>query len=170
MMHAAMRIDQLDPPAAEAFEGFDLRRIDDVLNHAGDHPPTRAALAPPQSPRPQRHERRGAACPLGVGDGQRTGQRWWPAAGAGGRGRGSGGHARSYLERGRWAVQGAGRRPSIRMFSRRLGLGLGVGLGMGDFARSGHREQRAVPGRDPVPEQLHPPSQRRGRVARGRRR
>ncbi len=42
------------------------------------------------------------------------------AAGAGGRGRGLDGHARSYLERGRWAVQGVDRRPSIRMFSRRL--------------------------------------------------
>src|SRR5579863_8586061 len=44
------------------------------------------------------------------------------AAGAGGRGPGLDGHARSYLERGRWAVQGVDRRPSIRMFSRRLAL------------------------------------------------
>jgi hypothetical protein len=32
-----MCIDQLDPPAAEALEGVDLRRIDHVLNDASDH-------------------------------------------------------------------------------------------------------------------------------------
>ncbi len=37
VMHAAMRIDQPDPLAAEAFEGVDLRRIDHVLNDASDH-------------------------------------------------------------------------------------------------------------------------------------
>ena len=44
VMHAAMRVDELDPAAAEAFEVFDLRRIDDVLNHAGDHATTLTAL------------------------------------------------------------------------------------------------------------------------------
>jgi len=37
VMRAAMRIDQLDPPAAEALEGVDLHRIDHVLNDASDH-------------------------------------------------------------------------------------------------------------------------------------
>jgi len=32
-----MRVDQLDPPTAEALKGADLCRIDDVLNHASDH-------------------------------------------------------------------------------------------------------------------------------------
>jgi hypothetical protein len=36
-MRTAMRIDQLDPPAAEALEGVDLRRIDHVLHDASDH-------------------------------------------------------------------------------------------------------------------------------------
>jgi hypothetical protein len=36
-MRAAMRIDQLHPPAAEALEGVDLRRIDHVLNNASNH-------------------------------------------------------------------------------------------------------------------------------------
>ena len=37
VMRAAMRVHQLDPPAAEALEGVDLRRIDHVLNDASDH-------------------------------------------------------------------------------------------------------------------------------------
>lgn len=37
VMRTAMRIDQFDPPAAEALEGVDLRRIDHVLNNASDH-------------------------------------------------------------------------------------------------------------------------------------
>jgi hypothetical protein len=37
MVRAAMRIDQLDPSAAEALEIVDLRGIDHILNHAGDH-------------------------------------------------------------------------------------------------------------------------------------
>ncbi len=37
MVHATMGIDQLHPPAAEALEGVDLRRIDHILNDAGDH-------------------------------------------------------------------------------------------------------------------------------------
>jgi hypothetical protein len=32
-----MSIDQLHPPAAEALEGVDLRRIDHVLHDASDH-------------------------------------------------------------------------------------------------------------------------------------
>jgi hypothetical protein len=37
MVRAAMHIDQLDPSAAETLEIVDLRRIDHILNHAGDH-------------------------------------------------------------------------------------------------------------------------------------
>jgi hypothetical protein len=37
MMRPAMQINQLDPSAAEALEILDLRRIDHVLNDAGDH-------------------------------------------------------------------------------------------------------------------------------------
>jgi hypothetical protein len=37
VMRTAMRIDQLDLPAAEALEGVDLRRIDHVLHYASDH-------------------------------------------------------------------------------------------------------------------------------------
>jgi len=34
---AAMPVDQLHPPPGEALEGVGLRRIDDVLDDAGDH-------------------------------------------------------------------------------------------------------------------------------------
>jgi hypothetical protein len=34
---AAMAVNQLHPPPGEAFEGIDLRRIDDILHHAGNH-------------------------------------------------------------------------------------------------------------------------------------
>lgn len=37
MVRATVQIDQLDPPAAEAFKSVDLRGIDHVLNDAGDH-------------------------------------------------------------------------------------------------------------------------------------
>jgi hypothetical protein len=37
VMRTAMRIDELDPPAVEALESVDLRRIDHVLNDASDH-------------------------------------------------------------------------------------------------------------------------------------
>jgi hypothetical protein len=36
VMRAAMRINELDPPAAEALEGVDLRGIDHVLNDTSD--------------------------------------------------------------------------------------------------------------------------------------
>ena len=39
VVHAAMRTDQLHPPAGEAFEGVDLLGNDDVLHHASDHAP-----------------------------------------------------------------------------------------------------------------------------------
>jgi hypothetical protein len=37
MVRAAMKIDQLEPSAAEAFKSVDLRRNDHILNDAGDH-------------------------------------------------------------------------------------------------------------------------------------
>jgi len=37
VVHAAMGIDQLHPPAAEALEGVDLLGNNDLLNHASDH-------------------------------------------------------------------------------------------------------------------------------------
>ena len=37
MVSAAMPVDQLHPPPGEALEGVGLRRIDDVLDDAGDH-------------------------------------------------------------------------------------------------------------------------------------
>jgi len=37
MMLAAVLIDQLDPPSAEALKSVDLRRVDHIFNDAGDH-------------------------------------------------------------------------------------------------------------------------------------
>jgi hypothetical protein len=37
MVGAPMGIDQVRSPAAEAFEGVDLRRVDYILDDAGDH-------------------------------------------------------------------------------------------------------------------------------------
>lgn len=37
MVSAAVLIDQFEPAAGEAFEGVDLRRIDDVLHHTSNH-------------------------------------------------------------------------------------------------------------------------------------
>jgi hypothetical protein len=56
-MSSAMRIDQLDPPAAEALEGVDLRRVDHVLNDASDH--TSAYRPRIVSPVAHRHDERG---------------------------------------------------------------------------------------------------------------
>jgi hypothetical protein len=45
VVRAAMQIDQLDPSPAEALEGVDLRRIDHILNDAGDHVSTYRAAS-----------------------------------------------------------------------------------------------------------------------------
>jgi hypothetical protein len=37
MVAAALPVNQFHPPPGEAFEGVDLRRIDDILDDAGDH-------------------------------------------------------------------------------------------------------------------------------------
>jgi hypothetical protein len=37
MVAAAVPVDQLHPPPGEALEGVGLRRVDDVLDDAGDH-------------------------------------------------------------------------------------------------------------------------------------
>jgi len=54
MVAATVHLDQLHPPAGEALEGTDLRRIDDVLHDTGDHSgrPARAALVTPAVPPP----------------------------------------------------------------------------------------------------------------------
>jgi len=59
MVRAAMRIDQLHPPAAEALEGVDLRGIDHILNDASDHASTSSTRssgisAPVRRPHPRR--------------------------------------------------------------------------------------------------------------------